>query len=44
MSVDALESVAEANDDTPILKQLGQGRCGWVSRVACNGELRDEEI
>lgn len=43
-SVDVFESVAEVDDDTPILKQLAQGRCRWVSRVACKGELRDEEI
>src|SRR5437773_5101855 len=44
LSIDPLEPVAEANHDTPILKEIAQGRCRWVGRISENWELRDHMI
>ena len=43
-SIDALEPVAEANHNVPILKQVAQGRCWWVGRIAGSRELHDHAI
>lgn len=43
-SVDPLEVVAEANHDTPVLKQVAQERCRWVARIAGGWELHDHAI